>query len=184
MTTAQKLVEQYIPLANKLAYNKKKTLPNFVDIEELKSAAYMGLVEAASRFNPDLGVQFSTFAYPRVFGAIHDYLREMGWGKRSEPVQMYSLDATIKTDDGECRQGDLLEAKKENNSEDFMEVITITLDEQAERVLHHYFIDDLSLKEVGVKFGVSESRVSQLIKQYKDRIRSDWNEQELRELAA
>lgn len=184
MNTQQKLVEQYVPLANKLAYKKKKTLPSFVDIEELKSAAYMGLVEAASRYNPNLGVQFSTFAYPRVFGAIQDYLREMGWGKRNEPVRAFSLDATIETDDGKCSQGDLLEAKEEHNGDEFMEVITLTLDNQAEQVLRYYFIDECSMKEVGEKFGVSESRVSQLIKQYKDRIRNDWDEQELRDLAA
>lgn len=184
MNTQQKLVEQYIPLANKLAHKKKRSLPSFVDFEELQSAAYMGLVEAASRYNPDLGVEFSTYAYPRIFGAIQDYLREMGWGKRSEPVRAYSLDATVTTCDGECSQGDLLEAKEERNSEDFMEVVSLNLDEQAGQVLRHYFIDEFSMKEVGAKFGVSESRVSQLIKQYKDRIRSDWSEQELRDLAA
>lgn len=180
----QQLVEQYVPLANKLAYKKKKNLPNFVDIEELKSAAYMGLVEAASRYKPELGVQFSTFAYPRIFGAIHDYLREMGWGKRNESVKAFSLNTIVKTNDGEYSQGDLLESKKEYNSDEFMEVITFTLDNQAEQVLRYYFIDECSMKEVGEKFGVSESRVSQLIKRYKDRIRNDWDEQELRDLAA
>jgi len=182
MCTNNALVERYIPLANKLAYQKKKTLPAFVDVEELKSAAYMGLVEAASRFNPELGVEFSTFAYPRVFGAIHDYLREMGWGKRDEHVRAFSLNVTDEGSD--CCRGDLIEAKPDNNCDELMEVITLDLDEQAEQVLRFYFIDEYSMKEVGAKFGVSESRISQLIKQYKDRIRSDWNEQDLRELAA
>ena len=183
MTTQQQLVEKYIPLANKLAYQKKRTLPRFVDVEELKSAAYMGLVEAASRFNPDLGVQFSTFAYPRVFGAIHDYLREMGWGKRGEPIKVLSLDST-KSDDGESRLGDTVAAKEEHNSDEFFDVIAVDLDEKADGVLRSYFIDSYSMKEVGEKFGVSEGRISQLIKQYKERIREEWPEEALRELAA
>lgn len=181
--TQQLLVEQYVPLANKLAYKKKRTVPNFVDIEELKSAAYMGLVEAASRFKPELGIQFSTFAYTRIFGAIHDYLREMGWGKRNEPVQAFSLSNPTK-DDENCSFGDMLEAKENDNGDEFMEVITLNLDDKASQVLKSYFIDEYSLKEVGEKFGVSESRISQLIKQYKHQIKEEWLEQDLRDLAA
>tara|TARA_Y100000034_G_scaffold94926_1_gene115134 strand:- start:692 stop:1249 length:558 start_codon:yes stop_codon:yes gene_type:complete len=185
MTTSQQLVEQYIPLANKLAYQKKRTVPNFIDVEELKSAAYMGLCEAASRFKEDYGVAFSTFAYPRIFGAIHDYLRERGWGKKTEPRNALSLDAPSSDDGNECSLGDMLEAKVERNDEEFLEVVSQNLDEQAKSVLRYYFIDDFSMKEVGEKFGVSESRISQLIKKYKKQIAADWSKEDLRlELAA
>jgi RNA polymerase sigma factor (sigma-70 family) len=184
MNTKQELVERYIPLANKLAYQKKKSLPRFVDVEELKSAAYLGLVEAASRFDPERGVAFSTFAYPRVFGAIHDYLREQGWGKRTEPKSAVSLDSETSAGE-ECYLKDTLEAKVESNDDEFIEVVTQNLDKQAKAVLRYYFIDAYSMKEVGAKFGVSESRISQLIKRYKDQIRSDWTASDLRfELAA
>jgi len=184
MTTSQQLVEQYIPLANKLAYQKKRTLPNFIDIEELKSAAYMGLCEAASRFDTDYEVAFSTFAYPRIFGAIHDYLRERGWGKKSQPRNALSLDVPS-TEDEECSLKDMLEAKVERNDEEFLEVVSLTLDKQAKDVLRYYFIDEYSMREVGEKFGVSESRISQLIKRYKGQIASEWSETDLRvELAA
>lgn len=186
MTTSQQLVEQYVPLANKLAYQKKKTLPNFIDIEELKSAAYLGLVEAASRFDPSVGVVFSTFAYPRIFGAIHDYLREQGWLKKgTESVTMLSLDAPCGDDSEATVWRDTIEAKAEDDIEESFEVITLNLDHQARTVLKHYFIDEYSMKEVGDMFGVSESRISQLIKQYKNRIQTNWSESELRaELAA
>lgn len=35
----------------------------------------MGLVEASHQFDPDRGIAFRTFAYPRVWGAIIDELR-------------------------------------------------------------------------------------------------------------
>ena len=183
MITSQQLVEQYIPLANKLAYQKKRTLPNFIDVEELKSAAYMGLCEAASRFKPELNVAFSTFAYPRIFGAIHDYLREQGWGKKTDPHNAVSLDSHC--DDSECSMVDTLEAKVERNDEEFLEVVSQDLDDQASQVLRYYFIDEYSMKEVGEKFGVSESRISQLIKRYKAKIAARWSNEDLRlELAA
>jgi RNA polymerase sigma factor for flagellar operon FliA len=182
MNTMQQLVEQYIPFANKLASQKKRNLPKFIDIEELKSAAYMGLVEAASRYNPDLGVKFTTFSYPRIFGAIHDYLREQGWMKREHAV--LSLDARC-ADSEDCVLRDTIEAKVESDVEDCFEVITLNLDDHAKKILHTYFIDEYSMKEVGDRFGVSESRISQLIKSYKNSIKESWDERELRtQLAA
>lgn len=184
MSTTQ-LVEQYVPLANKLAFQKKKSLPRFIDIEDLRSAAYLGLVEAANRFNPDMGVCFSTFAYPRINGAIIDYLRDQGWMKRGETSHIISLDAPV-ADNEVCVLGDTIAAKEEvTDQEEILEVISLNLDNQAKEVLRHYFIDELSMKEVGERFGVTEGRISQLIKEYKQRIRSDWSENELRaELAA
>lgn len=184
MSTMQRLVEQYIPWANKLANQKKRSLPKFIDLEEIKSAAYMGLVEAASRYKPELGIEFTTFSYPRIWGAIHDYLREQGWMKRGDYQQVISLDAPS-AESEDCTLRDTIEAKSEGDTEECFEVITLNLDDQAKAVLRYYFIDEYSMKEVGDKFGVSESRISQLIKQYKTKIKSSWQEDRLRlELAA
>ncbi len=178
ITYQQQLVEQYVPLANKLAFQKKRTLPRHVDVEDLRSAAYFGLVEAASRYNPELGVAFTTFAYPRIFGAIHDFLRQEGYGKRGQFSQVISLNGDT---EGEGELQDLLKVKPERNDEEFLEAVSLGLGEQAKEVLRLYFIDDRSMKEVGERFGVSESRISQLIKRYKQRIRGRWSESELRD---
>lgn len=184
MCTMHQLVEQYVPWANKLANRKKKSLPKFIDLEEVKSAAYLGLVEAASRYKPELNVEFTTFSYPRIWGAIHDYLREQGWMKRGEYQQMLSLDVP-NTESENGNLSDMIEAKPQDDTEECFEVITLKLGYQAKEVLRHYFIDEYSMKEVGDKFGVSESRISQLIKTYKSQIKGQWNEIELRsELAA
>lgn len=183
MTTfQQRLVEQYVPLANKLACQKKRTLPKHVDIEDLKSAAYMGLVEAASRYDSEQGVAFSTYAYPRVFGAIHDWLRQQSWGKRGETTSVQSLDYS----NDDCKIGDLIESRPERNDEEFLEHVSSVLDDaNAKDILRCYFIDESSMKEVGEKFGVSESRISQIFKKYKAKILSSWDQTTLTaELAA
>lgn len=51
------------------------TLPGFVDAENLESAGILGLVEAANNFEPDRGVDFRTYAFHRIRGAILDELR-------------------------------------------------------------------------------------------------------------
>lgn len=175
MTTVQQLVLQYMPLANKLAYQRKRTLPSFIDVEELKSAAYLGLVEAASRYNCDFGVTFSTFAYPRIFGAIHDYLRELGRGVRC---------VSLNIPDEDCDLENILGVAPERSNDEFLEVAGLDFDDYAKQILRLYFVEEYSMKEVGEKFGVTESRISQLIKRYKQHLRDRWQKCDLYETLA
>ena len=176
----ESLIIEHLSLAEKLAYKKKKVLPSFVNVEELKSAAYLGLVEAASRFDSEYGVAFSTFAYPRIFGAIHDYLREIGWHKSG--TKMVSLDAS---DDDDCCLADTLTAREDKSSpDDFFEIIARDLDVQGKQILRQYYIEDRSMKEIGDSLNVSESRISQKISSYKEAIGNNWSKSELSELAA
>jgi RNA polymerase sigma factor for flagellar operon FliA len=50
-------------------------LPSEVDLPNLESAGILGLVEAAHKFDPERGIKFATYAYPRVRGAILDEMR-------------------------------------------------------------------------------------------------------------
>lgn len=77
------LVEQYLPYASSIANKVAQTLSNDADIEEIISNARLGLLEAAKRFDPKYNVDFKTFAYYRIRGAIYDGLRKTGWIPRS-----------------------------------------------------------------------------------------------------
>ncbi|MEO0324463.1 MAG: sigma-70 family RNA polymerase sigma factor [Myxococcota bacterium] len=48
------------------------------DQDDLMAYGFQGLLEAKSRFDPDRGVRFNTFAYYRVRGAIIDGVRASG----------------------------------------------------------------------------------------------------------
>lgn len=172
------LVEQYVPLANKLAYQKKRSLPAFVDVEELVSAAYLGLVEAANRFDPVKGIAFSTFAFPRISGAINDHLRSQWRASRANAQPLVSLDqsagdATALRDTIEARP------EKADRVEELFDEIVSNCDDDAKNVLRLYYIEETPMKEVGRRMGVSESRISQLIKGYKTSIRSRYEAAEL-----
>lgn len=71
------LVEQYTSYARALALDIAKSLPRFVSREDLISVGMEGLVTAASRFDPTRGIQFTTFAYYRIRGAIFDHVRRL-----------------------------------------------------------------------------------------------------------
>ena len=49
-----------------------------LDVAELESFGMEGLLTAARRFDPDIGVPFRKYAYHRVRGAILDGVRSMG----------------------------------------------------------------------------------------------------------
>lgn len=73
------LVDLHRSYAQALAAQILRGLPSHVDRSEIHAAAELGLVEAASSFDSRRGVQFKTFAYYRIRGAVYDCLRKMNW---------------------------------------------------------------------------------------------------------
>ncbi len=77
------LILEHLPLARFLVKRMAAHLPPHIDEEELMSAAVMGLISSAERFEPSRGVQFKTFAEQRIKGTILDELRSQDWLSRS-----------------------------------------------------------------------------------------------------
>lgn len=69
------LILEHLPLVRHLVGKMVAELPPGVDVENLESAGVLGLVEAAHRFDAERGVQFKTYAYTRIRGAVLDELR-------------------------------------------------------------------------------------------------------------
>lgn len=77
------LIEQYMPYAASIASRVCQSLSSAVDYEEVLCNARLGLLEAAKRFDDNQDVDFRTFAYYRIKGAIYDGLRRSGWLPRT-----------------------------------------------------------------------------------------------------
>lgn len=69
------LILEHLPLVRHVVGRMLAELPPGLDVENLHSAAVLGLVEAASKFDPTRGVEFKTYASTRVRGAALDELR-------------------------------------------------------------------------------------------------------------
>lgn len=89
------IARHYAPKVKYLASRLKARLPRNVDISELISAGSMGLVESFSKFKPQLGVKFDTYAENRIRGAMLDELRRMDWFPRSLRQRVRRLDSAI-----------------------------------------------------------------------------------------
>lgn len=80
------LILSHLPLVKHIIGRLAVELPPGVDVDNLESAGVLGLVEAAGKFDPSKNVQFKTFAYIRVRGAIFDELR------RNSPLPQHMLE--------------------------------------------------------------------------------------------
>ncbi len=83
-TDKRALVEQYTNFVRSIAKQVKKSLSPKIELDDLVAYGMTGLLEAAERYNPNIGATFTTFSYYRVRGAIYDGLRGMGWVSRHE----------------------------------------------------------------------------------------------------
>ena len=60
-------------------------------LDDMESAGYLGLINAATRFDPSVNAEFGVYADFRVKGAILDELRSIEWAPRSVMDKMKML---------------------------------------------------------------------------------------------
>ncbi|HET9453550.1 MAG TPA: FliA/WhiG family RNA polymerase sigma factor [Gemmatimonadaceae bacterium] len=77
------LVQDNLNLVHHVAQQVARSLSSEVDADELVSAGVIGLINAVGGFEPQRGLAFSTFAVPRIRGAILDELRRQDHVPRS-----------------------------------------------------------------------------------------------------
>lgn len=79
----ERLLTEHLGLVHHVARKVSRTLTVDVDLDELVSAGSMGLMNALDNFDASRGLAFSTFAAPRIRGAILDELRRQDHVPRS-----------------------------------------------------------------------------------------------------
>lgn len=73
------LVESFAPLAEYFANRYRR---QGADHEDLRQVANLALVRAVDRFDPDVGVAFSTFAGRTIDGELKRHFRDRSWAVR------------------------------------------------------------------------------------------------------
>jgi RNA polymerase sigma factor FliA len=71
------VVEEYFSLVRAIARKIKCRVPAFVDVDDLVQTGMLGLFEASRRYDPSRAKDFSSYANPRITGAILDELRRL-----------------------------------------------------------------------------------------------------------
>ena len=75
----EELVERFMPLAKGLAGRYSGGVESYDDLLQVAS---VGLVNAITRFDPERGFTFATFAVPTILGEIRRHFRDRGWSIR------------------------------------------------------------------------------------------------------
>src|SRR4029453_18499930 len=73
------LVEDHVRLPEFLA---RRFQPRGEPLDDLRQVALVGLLKAVERFDPDRGLQFSSFATPTIVGELKRHFRDRGWAVR------------------------------------------------------------------------------------------------------
>lgn len=81
--TRDLLLSKHLGLVHHVARQVMRTSPSHAEFDELVSAGTIGLMNAVDNFEPERGLAFSTFAAPRIRGAILDDLRRRDHVPRS-----------------------------------------------------------------------------------------------------
>jgi RNA polymerase sigma factor for flagellar operon FliA len=79
----EQLLAEHLGLVHHVARQLSRTLAVKADFDELVSAGAIGLMASLDSFEPERGLAFSTFAAPRIRGAILDELRRQDHVPRS-----------------------------------------------------------------------------------------------------
>lgn len=87
------LLKDHYALVHHVAHKLSRKLSTEASYDDLVSAGSIGLMNAADNFDASRGIAFSTFAVPRIRGAILDDLRAQDRASRSLRPKARSLNA-------------------------------------------------------------------------------------------
>lgn len=182
-STRDARILSHTDLPRRLAARVARHAPASIDLEDLIAAGTEGLIQAAQRFDEAAGVPFGPFARRRVHGAILDLLRaedHLSRGERRrarEGLEQHLPHATavVALDDageiaGDPRNCPLASALR-SEARGRLAAAVATLSRRSQRMLWLYHGEELTLREIGQVFEVTESRVCQLLRAAHDALR-------------
>lgn len=98
------IVLENLPLVKAIAVRVHENLPVHVDLDDLVHAGILGLFDAATKYDPEKMVSFSSYAKHRIKGAILDSLRQLDWASRDLRRRHKQLEAATRELAGELHR--------------------------------------------------------------------------------
>lgn len=176
--TRNNLVAHHLPLVERIANGIATTLPRHIDVNDLISAGWIGLITAIDQYDPARGVPFDQFARKPIRGAIYTDLRN-GTPLTSSTARRQLADAKHAGTSADCPVGRVLytvntpdttrDATHAGHQTDTVEhaelhrLLTMAMARLPDRhrlMLGLYYRTDLPITGIAELLGVSPSAVS------------------------
>ncbi|KKK53705.1 hypothetical protein LCGC14_3092120 [marine sediment metagenome] len=169
MDTAERdsLILEHMPQVERIAARLKIRLPSHVDIEELEADGYVGLVRAASRWDPTRGLPFGSYAWWNIRGEMIEGLRRTY--RQLNPALTVSLGA-LREEDEVFRDEAYLEPEKKAaearlDAASILALLTRSNNSHGQRqarLLTARHLEGRTQADIAGQMGVTRARVSQL----------------------
>lgn len=88
------LVLEHMPLLKHVV--GRMSVPHGMEREDLAGYGMIGLLNAADTWDPERGLKFSTYAYPKIRGAVLDELRKRDVLTRNQREQLREVDECVR----------------------------------------------------------------------------------------
>ena len=156
------LIENYLPLATQLASRyRHRSEPS----DDLNQVAYMGLLAAASRWDPERGAAFSSFAVPTILGELRRYFRDSTRMVRP-PRDVQELWLRV----AQARHDLWQELGRAPTARDVAAHIGATIEDvndalQAGTIRRLRYSEDLLQREIAERVGCSQMHVSRILRE-------------------
>lgn len=154
------LVMKYLEVAERMASQKDKTTPTNISLDDLRSVAFLALLDAAGKYNGNPRT-FKAYAMIRIRGDMIDYIRSMCWGTRGCYSGYVSLDAPV-DENGACL-ADMVEDYRSPESD----VEDNSQTDLGEKIFRLYHTQGYTMQEIGEQLGMHRLKVSRLLNKYK-----------------
>ena len=148
--------------AERIAAVVKRRLPPFILLEDLRSEAWVGLIQAALHYDPTTKVPFEAFARRRIHGAVIDSVRRRNFKHTSTLplVDHAEFLSTLQT-----RPFDDLEAELDSDTtSDAVRDAVKRMPERDRKVIELRYFEGMNGKQVSRKLGRPESARSTMHK--------------------
>jgi len=89
------LILDHMPLLHHIVSQLHVDIPGGMAREDLEGYAMIGLISSADSWDQSRGLKFSTFAFPRIRGAVLDQLRRMDFLPRGRRERVRELDRFV-----------------------------------------------------------------------------------------
>lgn len=171
-------LEEEINIAHHVAWRLWQSTIN-QELEELQSESILCMLKAKKAYKPECG-KYKSFLYTRIWQRLIDWMRDNSELSRleikklqaglREPLRICSIES--KFPDSETRIHETLIAKPEKYLKDDVEwVLDRVKKPKYRRILELYYLEDMTMRQVGKKLKISESRISQIHDQLITRLR-------------